>query len=93
MARRFAASRSRQSVTEEIQRWILWDEDFYSKPDSRARNPACSSEQLGDAVLYRVTRGGYFSHWAIGVSSAKRMGTIPEATDKDIGFRPVFNLP
>lgn len=76
------------------------DWEFYSKPAARDRNPVCSEGQKvtagcytpEDAPPYRVARGGDFSHWAIGVRSAKRMAIIPGARLNHVGFRPVFNL-
>lgn len=66
----------------------VFDDDFYSKPESTKKNPVCESGS-GD----RVVRGGSWFNDAGYCRSAFRYRSHPSFRDYDLGFRPSRPLP
>ena len=66
----------------------VYDETFYSKPESRERDARCTS-----GSPYRVLRGGAYYERAMGSRSAYR-GEFdePDIKGPGRGFRPVWPL-
>ncbi len=60
----------------------VYDRDFYTRPEARARNPVCRS-----ASFIRVRRGGAWNLHALACRSATRGGLPPGDRSPSLGLR------